>query len=367
MIVSYDIQAFLRQRRGGISKYFAELIGAFDMYPEMHVIPETSFQLTNNLHIRDNLTSRKMRVLPSIIPRLALYGPWWLRGGPPIKHADIVHYNYYSSRFLKRKPKLKNVVSVYDMIPEIMQGSQDFTGSHLDKKKFVEAADLVICISESTRNDLLSFYGPIKAEVKVIPLAVSSNYKPVRGKLPGWPSEYLLYVGARKGYKDFNTLLAALAVLRNQNEGIPLIVIGQPFSRVEKQTICDLDLTEFIMHAHLTDAQLIVAYSQASALVQTSKYEGFGLSPLEAMACGTPVIVANSSSMPEVGGDVAQYFVAGQSSDLAEAIRTVLSDSELRSRLSLLGIERAKGFSVKKMAQRTAEAYATILEPSSWA
>jgi len=359
--VSYDIQIFLRQRMGGISKYFSDLIETFDAYPELGVNPSLNFTRTNNMHAVTLLSERNFKTLPRFVPRGVLYSGWWLRGPHTPSEAQIQHYTYYSRRFLSQRSEYKRVVTIYDMIPEIYKGTPGFTASHLDKKLFVESCDLVICISESTKQDLLRLYGNVAKRIEVIPLGVSTRFQPSRNAIVGWPSEYMFYVGARKGYKDFKTLLSALEIISGQGLRIPLMVAGPSFTKLEMAEIDRKGLSQQVRRVDLKDEDLIRAYSHTSLFIQTSLYEGFGLPPLEAMACGAPVIVARSSSMPEVCGEVAQYFKPGDPIDLAAVITKTLLDRGLREHLALAGVARASTFSVKKMADETAKAYRSLI------
>ena len=140
-----------------------------------------------------------------------------------------------------------------------------------------------------------------------------------------------------------------------------MVVVGKPFTADEQSLIAGEGLSDRIIQLALDDTQLKQAYAHCSLLVQTSSYEGFGLTPLEAMASGAPVVVARASSMPEVGGAVARYFEPGDAESLALTIALVLVDQELTSELRLLGIARAGEFTVRMMAERTAAAYRDVL------
>ena len=361
MRVVYDAQTFLRQRTGGISRLFTDMIREFDQDPTLDVQVELPFRLTNNHYLARDLPNRRVRVTPSWVPRGALYAPWWVRGSRVPTGCDIVHRTYYSERFLGAPRGAMQVTTVYDMIPEVFAGTEHFTATHLQKQRYVEQCDLVICISESTRRDMVSFYGDAAKNVRVIPLAVQPGFGPHHEGLPGLPSGYVLYVGARNGYKDFGLLPRALEQLRNAGIEASLVVVGKPLTDVEVADIAHRGLTSSILTVQLTDAELMRAYAHCSLLVQTSRYEGFGLTPLEGMASGAPVVVADASSMSEVGGDVAQYFVAGDAEDLARVMLRTLTDESLRAELAVRGPVRAAEFSTARMAQRTAEAYAELL------
>lgn len=361
MRVFYDAQTFLRQRTGGISRLFTDLIREFDSHPTLEVEPLLPLKLTNNLYLRNDLPHRGMKVTPSWLPRGALYAPWWLAGSRTKSSPEIVHRTYYSSRFLGVEPSVKQVVTVYDMIPELFADSEHFTATHLAKKQYVQECDLVICISESTREDMESIYGDLAKNVKVIPLAVRPEFGQPNDPLEFLPTEYLLYVGARKGYKDFALLPQAMERLMKQGLSIPIVVVGPELNAEERADFHSRGLSNLVIHARLSDVDLQRAYSHCSLLVQTSKYEGFGLTPLEGMASGVPVVAARSSSMPEVGGNVVQYFQAGNSEDLAIVIEKVLQDSALREKLSRQGKERAALFTPFEMATKTADAYFELL------
>jgi glycosyltransferase involved in cell wall biosynthesis len=274
---------------------------------------------------------------------------------------DIVHHTYYSARFLGRTGRAKHVTTVCDMIPELFAGTEQFTATHLQKRQYVEECDLVICISESTRQDMVETYGDIARNVRVIPLAVQPGFGAGLPRLPDLPADYLLYVGARKGYKDFGLLASALERARSEGDVPPLVVVGKALTAEERDHLERHGSLASTIQVALGDDELKRAYSNCTALVQTSRYEGFGLTPLEGMASGAPVIVARSSSMPEVGGDVARYFEMGDADDLARALTEVLGDANLRENLRSRGLARAADFSVSKMAARTAAVYSELL------
>jgi glycosyltransferase involved in cell wall biosynthesis len=361
MRVLYDAQTFLRQRTGGISRLFTDLIQEFDRHPALGVQAAMPFRLSNNSIAARDLGYRGLHSTPLWLPRSVLYAPWWLRGSRVPTGCDIVHRTYYSERFLGVPAGIKQVTTVYDMIPELFTGTDQFTATHLQKRQYVSECDLVICISESTRQDMVAIYGDVARNVRVIPLAVQAGFGPDQEQLPGLPSQYVMYVGARKGYKDFGLLPKALQMLRSQGHEVPLVIVGKPLAAEEEADIARRGLASSTVCVQLTDSELKRAYAHSSALVQTSRYEGFGLTPLEGMASGAPVVVAYASSMPEVGGDVAQYFAPGDAEDLARVMLRSLTDEELRVDLAERGPARAAGFSTAQMARRTAEAYADLL------
>jgi glycosyltransferase involved in cell wall biosynthesis len=247
------------------------------------------------------------------------------------------------------------------MIPEIFAGSDWFTGTHLSKREYVQQSDVIICISQSTRDDLLRIYGDVSAEIFVIPCAVGSSFSPGLDPLPSLPRDYLLYVGGRKGYKDFILLPEAMRQLKDGGIEVPVVVIGPAFTPEESLLFERFGVGDLFHQHSLDDAGLRRAMSNSMLLIQTSRYEGFGMTPLEGMASGIPVVIANSSSMPEVGGNVARYFSPGDAGELAERIAELVISESLRSDLGLLGRARSRLFTAHLMAERTANAYQTLV------
>lgn len=275
--------------------------------------------------------------------------------------ADIVHHTYYSKRFLNPlRAGQRRVVTIYDMIPE--KESPDLvSGSHLAKRDYVEAADLVISISESTKQDLIQIFRTDSRKITVIPLAVGDSFRPGQLPLPGLPRDYLLYVGGRSGYKRFDVLIQAMVVLNTLRFPIKCVVVGRPPNKIELGLINQLRVGALFQFVHLSDIDLARAYSNARALIQTSQHEGFGLPVLEAMASGVPVIAVAATAVPEVGGDVAQYFEPGNVDQLVELVLKTVQDDDHALDLRLRGIQRAQKFSIAKMAQRTRQEYERLL------
>jgi glycosyltransferase involved in cell wall biosynthesis len=359
--VLFDPQTFLRQRAGGISRLFVDLIGSFTRDADYAVEPIVPFRWTNNKALSQELSTRRMHATPAWLPRGVLYAPAWLRGTPRRGDPQLVHHTYFSRRFLRPDGTTKHVTTIYDMIPEIFTGTENFTSGHLAKRDYAENCDLVICISESTRSDVLEHYGSLRGEVRVIPLSVGPGFSPAHPPLPGLPTEYLVYVGRRAGYKDFPLLARAIQVLHSEGADVPVVVVGDPFTKAEFHMLASMGVASSFLRWSMSDHVLRRAYANARAVVQTSRYEGFGLIPLEGMASGAVVVVANTSAMPEVCGDAARYFVPGDSDSLAEALLDILQDQELHQVLRRRGLQRAGTFNPRRTATLTAEAYRSVV------
>jgi glycosyltransferase involved in cell wall biosynthesis len=207
-------------------------------------------------------------------------------------------------------------------------------------RRAVRKADHVLAISERTKNDLIELYGTPASKVTVTPLAPDPAYRPAREH-----DSFLLFVSAIEPRKQpLAAIDAANAV------GRKLVVVGP---KKDEELAAELARRGADVRGYVPQAELVELYQRAACLVFPSRYEGFGLPVVEAMACGTPVVAAPEPAMQEVAGDAAIF-----TDDLADGIRQALAD---RDRLSAAGLARAKAFSWRETARITADVYRTVL------
>jgi glycosyltransferase involved in cell wall biosynthesis len=278
-----------------------------------------------------------------------------------LKHRiDLIHTTYYSSW---RPPgNLPHVATLYDCIHERFPSqfaAQD--RARRFKAMQLERADAIVCISEATLNDLESFYPEFLHKARVIPLGLSpafnSSYKiPPE---PRWDST-LIFVGSRRGYKAFDLLTKAISLLRaTKIPDLQLIALGGgDFTNQELRNLKRLgfDKSNF-KHYKPSDKDMKHFYVKATALVFPSSFEGFGYPPLEAMALGCPVVVAKTSSLPEVVGDAGHYFQSGNVESLTAAILEMFEADGIRRLKVERGLKRADKLSSRTTAELTANLY----------
>jgi glycosyltransferase involved in cell wall biosynthesis len=354
--VRYDDQIFVLQRRGGISRYFVELIREFTEGPELEVHPRLGWRWTRNAHALEAGLGRALRVPGGSRLQTLRWANRFANLGMP--EVDVVHHTYYRAGYLTRRAGPPMVVTIYDMTPEIFPDLFPRRNPHREKREYVHRADLVLCISESTRRDLLRVYGSIESPIVVTHLGVNRRF--VRGATkPSWcPERYVLFLGSRDGYKDFRVAIEAFAeVAATERTTVLLAVGGGRFTADETALISRWGLGDRVVQRDASDDDLPGVLGGASVFVFPSRYEGFGLPTLEAMACGTPTVLVDSSSHPEVGGDAALYFPPGDSSSLAVLLGRILADEALRSDLSRRGVAQAGRFTWRSTAVATADAY----------
>ena len=352
-----DGQIFAVQEHGGISRMFVELADQFIHDPDLGVSLEPLSMVTRNHYLlSESHLAEQLRVRPARWQHLTLAR--YLAKPHRAIHADVVHSTFYLTRALRDLADRPHVVTVHDMIPELFPESRRRADRITDKRRYVDQAAHVICVSESTKADLLRVFGDVQAPISVIPHGVHPRFKPTDARVPGFPHDYLLYVGKRNGYKDAATLINALPHLQSEFPNLTLIFIGGgPLTAKERRHIARLGLSGRVMQRSISDADMPAAYAGARAFVFPSRYEGFGLPVIEGMACGVPVILARSSSLPEVGGSAALYFSPGDRLELIEAAHKVLSNSDTARAMGHAGRERAMGFTWKSSAIQVASVY----------
>jgi glycosyltransferase involved in cell wall biosynthesis/SAM-dependent methyltransferase len=267
--------------------------------------------------------------------------------------ADIFLSTYYTYA-----PGIKNMLLMYDMIPEVM-GFDLSQSEWVSKKRAIARANSFVAISHSTKNDLIKFYSVSPEKISVAHCGVSPEFHPAPydeiisfNNTHGLKVPYFLLSGNRGLYKNSTAFLQALAgmPLREECEVVSLGGESQPLPE-EQQWLSKVKM-RFIPWQDVKG--LRAAYSGALALIYLSRYEGFGLPVAEAMACGCPVITTRLSSLPEVGGEAVLYADPDSAEDITVALNKVVNSITL-TQLVHAGIERAHTFTWRSMAENMAQ------------
>lgn len=358
MKVFFDDDIFSSQHRGGISRYFVELINTLqssEFSPDVAVrIPykarsRSAIEAGLSRQPRNKFFDRRFLIQAENRVRSSL-----------VDHSEyLVHHTYYSGAYLKRYQKCVGRVStIHDFTPELLGvGSERFM--HRQKELYIQKSDVLVCVSETTKDDLLRLYGNLNKPVIVAPLGVSPMFQPPHADGYDVASKYFLFVGSRSGYKKFSDVIRALSICKAIEPR--LIVVGPPPSSDEVAQVNKFGLTERVVFTSADDMQLVELYQRALALVFPSQYEGFGMPTLEAMASGCPVITSMAPALVEVGGGASVRYETGNIDALAVLMARIYEDSAFRSKLSCLGIARSAEFRWSVTAERTVAAYSRLL------
>lgn len=269
--------------------------------------------------------------------------------------------------------RFRRVVTVHDLIyarfPEAHAGIRD-RGMRVLVPRAARRSDRVIADSQSTREDLITLLGIDPERIDVVPLGLGAPVRaealPERESRARWElgeRQVLLGLSAKRPHKNLIALIDALAQVPSEERPV-LVLPGYP-------TAHEAELREHAralgvqsdvrFPAWLSAAELEGLWALASAFVFPSLYEGFGLPVLEAMARGVPVACSSASSLPEVAGEAALLFDPRSASEIAQALRRLLSDRELRERLRALGLQQAARFSWRRTARMTLDSYTRAL------
>lgn len=278
---------------------------------------------------------------------------------------DILHQTYYPLYTPDLQNDIRIVTTVHDMIYE--RFSDSFPSNEMTaklKSRAVDNADMVICVSESTKRDLIEFLSVDEEKIAVVHHGANHfTYEPVPSP---WPDRkpYLLYVGIRERYKNFRNLLEAYAASKQLMSDFDLLCFGSvPFETEELALMSRLSIPPGkVRWTRGNDELLKKCYQHAAAFVYPSLYEGFGIPPLEAMMQRCPVISSNTSSIPEVAGDAAEFFNPGEPHEISQSIRRVVYDSERSAQLRELGKKRVEHFTWERCAMSTLKVYQRTME-----
>jgi glycosyltransferase involved in cell wall biosynthesis len=286
---------------------------------------------------------------------------------------DLLHAMAFVGPLLTPCPV---VVTVYDLsFIRYPEAFRPFNRWYLSRftPAAVRRARRVIAISESTRQDIVQWLGVPPDRVDVIYCGTDSAFHPLDRtavddfrRSRGLPKRFVLFVGTLEPRKNVQGLITAYARWRQGNPDVPTLVVagakGWYYEQVF-QSVQALGLADDVLFPGYVAAQdLPLWYNAASLLIYPSRFEGFGLPLLEAMACGTPVICSNASSLPEVAGDAAVLVAPDEDVQLCEAMARVWGDNALRQTMAERGLDRARSFTWERAARQTVQTYERALE-----
>jgi glycosyltransferase involved in cell wall biosynthesis len=230
------------------------------------------------------------------------------------------------------------------------------------KRRCCERADKVIAISHSTKNDLVRFFDIPPEKIVVIHLASSLKSNNASPSVRPFHEPYLLFVGQRDNYKNFEGLIEAFEASEFLKKSFHIVCFGgEPLSSNENVRLKKLGLEDRVHNVRGSDELLCDYYNNAVAFICPSFYEGFGIPILEAMEFSCPVICSNIGSIPEVAGDAAVYFDPADTGSLQHAMETTLSDKNILDDLKNRGLERQSMFSWSRCADETLAVYNSLL------
>lgn len=382
MIIGIDIRTLMDTRYSGVSEYTLNLVNALlklDSKNEYRLFYNAAKDISASLRQFD---CPNVKIIKKSIPNKILnYLFFKFFNSPKIDKllkADVFFMPHIN--FIGLSGKTKSILTIHDLsflrYPEFFSARKNFWHKMINVKKLVSRFDEIVAVSENTKRDIVDLCGVEPEKIKVIYSGAEDIY---RQMMPNdakerqeqfkikikynLPEKFILFLGTVEPRKNIDGLVRAYEILREKNGDLAqykLLIAGgrgwkskKIYKRRENSKYRD-DI-KFLGYIEKKDK--VYLYNLASLFVYPSFYEGFGFPPLEAMACGTPIITGLSSSLPEIIGNAGLMVDPYNISDLAAAMEKVLIDDDLRNNLIQKGLERVKNFSWEKAAKNYLELF----------
>ncbi len=359
MKILYDYQTF-KNRFGGIARYHYELsngIRYLGNNTEIATLLSPNHYLQNDPRyfvlnpIGHNPFRGRYKISQYIEQINKAYSSIRIKSN----NFDIFHPTYYDTYF-KRLLNKPLVITVHDFVHEKYDPLR--TNDINNKRQLIYDSDKIIAISNNTKKDILDYYNIADDKIEVI----YHGIHPFKKKyLRNQYGTYLLFVGDRKGYKNFTTFFDAASSILKQHSRLNLVCTGSPFSEEEIHLIKYQNLEKQVFQISANETELNSLYRHALAFFYPSFYEGFGMPILEAFSNHCPVCLSNASCFPEIASEAAIYFDPSSVDSIRLTIEKIISDKIIRIRLIELGLKRMKDFSWDSTCKKTNALYKSIL------
>ncbi|MCY6485580.1 glycosyltransferase family 1 protein [Clostridium aestuarii] len=273
---------------------------------------------------------------------------------------------------LNENAKCKKVITIHDLIPYVMPETvgRGYLLKFLREVPYIIAnSDAIITVSEYSKKDILKFFPIDENKIFVTPLAANNIYKPLdKGICKKFIKEnyninkpFILYIGGFSARKNIKSLINSFIKINSDlDKDYNLVIVGAKKDLGNYLSNKFVDVSKIVFTGFINQEELPIFYNACDVFVYPSLYEGFGLPPLEAISCGTPVITSNITSIPEVVGDSCILIDPYNQDELASSLLKLLNDKKLQESLRKKGLERASNFSWEKTAKNTLNIYEKI-------
>lgn len=360
MKIAFDYKIFWSQKYGGISRYYTNLFArllsknvnfrVFSKYYKNNYLRDLDQKNIEGQHVKLPLpyTSFVYKKLNEIFSPIKMH-QW---------KPDIIHYTYYYEKFKKKDKPI--IITVYDLIHE--KNSQILNKPIFPKKKTLDSADHIICISKETRKDLLKFYNIEEKKTSVIYLGgdhLNLNNFNQNFKIDFITKPYIFFLGSRVKYKNFKILIEALAFNKRILKDFDLILFGgEKISKEERLFFKQNNINQdSIKHIYGDENLLNSMYKNAELFVFPSLQEGFGIPILESWLNNCPVLCSSIPVFKEICGEAAKYFYPNDKFSLINSLEDILYSSSKREDLKRKGRLKVKDYSWDKCTDETIDVY----------
>jgi glycosyltransferase involved in cell wall biosynthesis len=361
----------LNEPRTGVGHYTLELARALALCS-----PSDEFEIASPLPFLPLLDQESEKPLPPNLSMAqvkvnALSRHWWTIGLPRyVKRRSfaLFHGTNYDVPLWKRCP---TVLTIHDLSLLLHPSTHEPGRVRRARRRLpimARAATMIITPTMSVRGEVCARLKVSPEKVRAVAEAPRDNFRPINASLSertrkrlGVEDEFLLFVGTIEPRKNLRVLVEAFSEVMRATDARPQLVIAGKKGWLTEDLFAELKASgvaeRVLFTGYLPDEDLCALYSSCRAFVYPSLYEGFGLPPLEAMACGAPVIASRIPSLIEVTGTAALLFTPDNPTELAQHINSLLADEARRRHLSSLGRKRASEFNWEQTARKTLEVY----------
>mgnify|MGYP001230274047 CR=1 FL=1 len=364
MKIVFDYEIFTKQKYGGISNYFCCLANEI-------IIKKKQIKIISPLHKnfylenfnKEHKSAYHFSFPQKIINPIEKFNHYLTNRIIKKINPDIIHNTYYFKKQIKTV-KAKNVLTFMDLSHELydLKSKKNIKIAEW-KKECAKSSDHIIVPSNTTKLDLMDIHKIDEKKITITHLSSDFKTEYVKNFSDKKMNNYILFVGGRSGYKNFENFIYAYSESKKLRNEYKILIFGG-----EKKTVCGIDILKKynIPNKNFTfiygdEDKLKFLYKNVACLIFPSFYEGFGLPVIEAMRSGCPLILSNAKAFKEVAGNGLDFFDPSEVDDIKEKLETLLfSESKLKENI-LYGLSRANNFSWKKCAQETINAYSKIL------
>ena len=376
MTVLYDEQGFA-QAHGGVSRYFVELMkrcpAGWDWC--LPILKTQNVYLQGepfNIAAKEHCEKSRLAHLFNMVLAMAL--PKMVETEDAVNHRnylktlengrfDILHVTSPHPRMNTWKKAVGRhpiVATIHDLTPERFW-KYDLLIPRMRRRLIADASHL-ITVSEHTKRDLQELYDVPDEKISVVYNGQSLEISDLGKQIEWLPEKYILHVGKREGYKNFDFFVKSIASVLKADRQLFLVCTGSEFTKREERLLDSLGVRGQTIHRFVRDDEMPALFARAQVFVSASLYEGFGLPTVDAFCAGCPVLLSRSSCYPEIGGDAACYFNNGDKDDFQRQIRRILNDEVFRDELRRKGAVRAGLYTWEKCARETFAVYRRVLD-----
>jgi len=368
MKILLDPQIFYQQTYGGISRYYTEVFSVLSKKKDVEII--LPIYNSDNSYLKETDLAAKNKSLHLLYSVLSFFristrslrkrkSDQLLDAKFQENDYDVVVPTYYNPYFLDKINGKPFVLTVYDMIHELLpEYFIDDEFRVVERKELLlHKATRIIAVSHNTKKDILKVYPHINPD-KIVVVYHGTSIKIDNEVKVALPENYILYVGARPHYKNFKFLVRSIVPLLKKDSSLMLIAAGGgKFSEEELAWLKSLGINRQVVQKRFEENELGHFYKQAKCFVLPSLYEGFGIPVVEAMACGCPIILSTHGSLPEIAGDAGIYFNSESEDDLKEKIEELINNSELRAKYADKGLRHVTRYDWNAAAEQCLQVY----------